>query len=206
MIYQDRLQEFTPAVYCVRMSNITIPLVNGKSAIISPQDEELVKSASPVWRVSASGYPIYVQRNGRKATTIYMHKLIMNAPARHLNGDRLDNRRENLVLSNRNQTSTAESSLLVPSPFFGRYHYNSDDLKLVTGRCQVQYEGDRVYTGDVKFGIPHGYGELTSAEMKTVAIWDNGKIFHGVNIKLRTNLNHAEVEFMELIKNNEIIS
>lgn len=66
---------------------------------VSNEDFEMVYNLSSKWRISSSGYPIFVTRKEGCFCTTYMHKLIYGETARHVNGDRLDNRRENLIKS-----------------------------------------------------------------------------------------------------------
>lgn len=68
-------------------------------AKVSNEDFEMVNNLSSKWRISSSGYPIFVTRKGGVFCTTYMHKLIYGDTSRHVNGDRLDNRRENLIKS-----------------------------------------------------------------------------------------------------------
>lgn len=74
----------------------TIALTQGKVAIVDDEDfEELSKYK---WCYSSCGYAKRTLKN------IRMHKVIMNAGDRwvdHINGDRLDNRKENLRFCNK---------------------------------------------------------------------------------------------------------
>lgn len=70
-----------------------------KYAKVSPEDFELVSSLT--WRQCSSGYAVSTKRTGGTMSTTYMHKLVHGASSRHVNGDRLDNTRVNLISSNR---------------------------------------------------------------------------------------------------------
>lgn len=72
-------------------------------AKVSTEDYDKVIQVSTRWRRSSSGYPIAVKRENGKVQTTYLHKVIFGDTARHVNGDRLDNTRENLVPSSRGQ-------------------------------------------------------------------------------------------------------
>lgn len=81
---------------------VSLPKKNGTVfAKVSPDDYATIMSASNKWRLCYSGYPIFVKRKNDTFTTTYMHKLIHGGSAKHINGDRLDNRRENLMDSPR---------------------------------------------------------------------------------------------------------
>lgn len=86
---------------------ITAPLTQGKFALISPEDEHLLRWR---WCVVAGGK--YAGRNrqlsdGPGSGIIYMHRQILNAPegisVDHVNHDSLDNRRRNLRLATQSQ-------------------------------------------------------------------------------------------------------
>lgn len=86
----------------VPVRNLTGDVLKAK---ISPGDFGVVTQTAKSWRMSTSGYPIHVRRIGGKLTTVYLHKIIAGGPARHINGDRLDNRRSNLLLVNPESTT-----------------------------------------------------------------------------------------------------
>lgn len=78
-----------------------IKLTQGKYAIVDAEDfEELNKFK---WSVTPKGY---VHRSSHN-TTLRIHRVIMSAPkgvqVDHINGNRLDNRKENLRLCNNSE-------------------------------------------------------------------------------------------------------
>src|SRR5262245_66481123 len=79
-----------------------VSLGKGKFAIID--DDEVQRVLQYKWHCTSDGYAASdSERNGRGSTPIYMHRLILDAPAGkrvdHINGDCLDNRKENLRLA-----------------------------------------------------------------------------------------------------------
>lgn len=85
-----------------------IPLYDFRYALIDDEDyDQLI--ALKGWRVNAKGYACiqYKDKKTGKSAVILMHRIIMSAPGGmdvdHINGDRLDNRRENLRLATRSQ-------------------------------------------------------------------------------------------------------
>lgn len=107
-----------PEITCVKSENgtryipVRLPKKQGiVSALVSEEDYEKVSGISSKWRKSSSGYPIFVKRSGNKFITTYMHKLIYGDSAKHVNGDRMNNTRDNLVRSTRKRKATSETSL-----------------------------------------------------------------------------------------------
>jgi len=83
-----------------------VPLTQGQIALIDDADEPIV--AGVRWKVLDHGRRLYaVGRIVGSSSTFYMHRLLLDAPpgsdVDHLNGDGLDNRRENLRLATRSQ-------------------------------------------------------------------------------------------------------
>lgn len=75
-----------------------IPLTKGKVAIVD--DEDYVRLAKYKWHLFSRGYAARgIWENG-KVKAIYMHREILNVESGfvtdHINGDKLDNRRQNL--------------------------------------------------------------------------------------------------------------
>ena len=81
---------------------VLIPLTNGPVALVDAEDAERVRHDS--WHVHTGGYAARARRSadGPGPGTIFMHRLILDAPARvpvyRRNAARLDNRRANLRL------------------------------------------------------------------------------------------------------------
>lgn len=166
---------------------IPVTLAN-KSGIgyakVSEEDAEKVISIGTTWRRASSGYAILVENRGGKFITHYMHKLVYGGPAHHLNGDRLDNRRENLCSTTRKrkkQDFKLHTLRMGPDEIDT---YNSTDpiLPCVSGFCQIQYASGKTYVGEVENGIPHGYGSMFKKDppYETNGMWINGQINKGM--------------------------
>jgi HNH endonuclease len=87
----------------------SIPLTQGKVALIDEADKRLIDSHRWYANKSPSGYYALcsVYRPDGVQTKLSMHRLIMGIPdglrVDHINGDTLDNRRANLRLATRGQ-------------------------------------------------------------------------------------------------------
>lgn len=118
------------------MSKI-IPLTKGVFAVVDEEDYERLTGFTPQittrndtpktyrWYFSNNG-GAYATYGGRiNKTHVAMHRLIMNAPDHlevdHINGNRLDNRKENLRLATRseNQRNTQKSKRGITSKYKG---------------------------------------------------------------------------------------
>jgi hypothetical protein len=82
-----------------------IPLTKGKYALVDDEDYEFLNQWK--WQVNSDGYAITGVRNQGERIQIRMHRLIINTPkgmeTDHINGNRLDNRRDNLRVATKSQ-------------------------------------------------------------------------------------------------------
>ncbi len=153
-------------------------------AKISIEDTERVLAYGSQWRKASSGYAIVIETKAGKSVTHYMHKIVFGGPAHHLNGDRLDNRRQNLCNTNRKRKlKDFEISTLRMGP--DELHtYKSTDpiLPCVSGFCRVEYHNGKTYVGEVENGIPHGYGSMFKKDppYETNGMWVHGLIQEGM--------------------------
>jgi AP2 domain-containing protein len=87
---------------------VVIPLATGEVALIDAEDAERILPHQ--WRLHPDGYAVRPRRaaDGPGPAQIYMHRVIMEAPAgvpvRRRNESRLDNRRANLFLATEPQS------------------------------------------------------------------------------------------------------
>ena len=80
--------------------------------VTSKQDESMATTHK--WRVNSQGYAYRNDWNGGKQRKLYMHRVIMGIAnmgrgieVDHINGDKLDNRRDNLRLCTRGHNNAA---------------------------------------------------------------------------------------------------
>ena len=91
-------------------------------AKVSPEDFDRVNAASDRWRLSSAGYPLFVQRKEGRFVTTYLHLLVSEGvPVTHVNGDRLDCTRTNLVITKGRKKKRVDDSkdLIVRMNEFG---------------------------------------------------------------------------------------
>lgn len=85
-----------------------IKLTEGRFALVDENDYQYLKKW--YWRTDGQGYAMRTEGTAYKGTLkrIYLHRLIMDFPKKpleidHINGNRLDNRRENLRICTKRQ-------------------------------------------------------------------------------------------------------
>lgn len=160
---------------CVLMANGTgyceIPVkmkneITSTKTIVSPEDYERLVAIAPEWRISNGGYVVTSRRVHGKYRLTYMHKEVAGSTSRHLNGDRLDNRRENLVPT---RPKPPPIQLTPESPFDIQtrhpvmdFVYAPEDLLIepVGKYHTIQYPSGKIYSGETHNGLPHGLGTL----------------------------------------------
>lgn len=86
---------------------IEIPLTRDLVALVDEEDYLIVRRFR--WHANNCGKSIYARTNAGGISSFYMHIFIMKPHARfdvdHLNGNGLDNRRENLRVASRSQNN-----------------------------------------------------------------------------------------------------
>lgn len=178
---------------------VSLPKNNGTVfAKVSPSDYDMIMNASTKWRLCYSGYPIFVKRKNNVFTTTYMHKLIHGGSAKHINGDRLDNRRDNLIDSPRGSPAPRKrkhgesEEFKIYTPKFltteiCSFHHTDQDLKFYEGFACIRYPRNKTYKGDVYRGIPNGYGHLYEGELnsESCGMWKHGTMDKGMVINYK---------------------
>lgn len=122
-----------------------IPLTKGKKARVNDIDYDRLLGIG-CWSCNNKGYAVHYTTVHGEMLVLYMHRIILDAPAGmvvdHINGDRLDNRRDNLRLGTISQNNA------------NRRHYATSDapfkgLSWNRGKWQVRIgvNGKRIYLG-----------------------------------------------------------
>jgi hypothetical protein len=153
-------------------------------ATVSPEDYPVLTLPGMRWRLGSSGYPMFVKRVNKELTTIWMHKLVAGGPASHINGDRLDCRRENLIESARKPAWEIKT----PDAVYDRveeFEGGDRDLRVYTGFANIHYEGGKFYSGQVVHGVPSGFGNLYEPEKckHSSGNWIRGEMKKGMVVE-----------------------
>ncbi len=170
-----------------------IPVKDGQNlryAVIYQSDKDLIDSISGAWRLSSTGYVLSVKRVEGKIQTSYLHKILAGGPAKHINGDRLDNRRSNLLLLRQDGAMA--------------------DIEVIDAECDQEIPLPS-FIGDIKDGQPQGYGLLaTQVETHTtheIGIWERGVMVRGIRVTYPTTCNCTDKSVSPLLCiNRSIIS
>ena len=165
-------------------NKIPVRLANNQGwveATVSPEDYADLSKPDMRWRMGSSGYPMFVKRVNKELTTVWMHKLVGRGPSTHINGNRLDCRRENLIPSARK----SPFELKTPESLWDNvedYDWNDRDLRFYTGFANITYDQGKTYSGQVVHGIPHGFGTLCEPGpgKKSSGNWVDGQLKIGM--------------------------
>ena len=136
------------------------------------------------WRMGSSGYPMYVKRVNKCLTTIWMHKLVAGGPATHVNGDRLDCRRENLVESARKPPFEIKTPKAIYDSV-EEFEWGDRQLRYYSGFANIHYDKGKFFSGQVVYGLPHGFGNLYEPGKcrHTSGNWVNGDMARGMVVE-----------------------
>lgn len=119
-----------------------ITLSNG--SVVQVDDCDLSRVAGYNWHLHPGGYAI-ARPNGK---SLYMHRLVINASSRmevdHINGDKLDNRRNNLRLVSRQQN---EQNKAYTSAQSGVRGVSYDGRRAKPWRAEVYINRKRIHLG-----------------------------------------------------------
>lgn len=129
---------------------VEIPLTNGGVAFVDDEDEDLVRQYRSWWVLESpsphrSSFYARGSRPGDRRKPL-MHKLLTGWPlVDHINGNGLDNRRENLRPATRSQNGgNRRKAMLATSRFKGVSRYPQDRTRWI---ANIGVEGQKLYLG-----------------------------------------------------------
>lgn len=145
----------------------TIELTKGKSATVDDIDYDTLSKYS--WYTNICGYAVRNSYADGKHSTIIMHRVVMDATkgleVDHINGDKLDNRRDNLRICTRSENQCN----------VGKRTHNTSGFKGVN--WYPKYQKFRAYIG-VNSKWKH-LGYYTTAEEASAVYQSAAKLLHG---------------------------
>lgn len=186
-VYVPRMSTPCNASFC----EVPVQLPKSKftvSSYVSPEDYDRITSIASVWHINSSGYVVSSTRKNGVFQTMYMHKLVAGCAAKHVNGDKLDCRRHNLIPSSRGRKrisdiSTDDLYISTVSPVLDHV-YSPDEIQLdwVSDHTSIDYGEGKTYCGAIFCGKPHGFGTLVETKewKRSIGWWLNGEFTNGV--------------------------
>jgi hypothetical protein len=138
-----------------------IKLSQGKVALVDDEDFELLNKLK--WCYGSRGYAVKTTHyrdstNKRHTSMLWMHRVVATTPAGmftdHINGDKLDNRRENLRIVTQEQnawnTKTPRHNTTGIKGIYWRANrweaaISKDSKKVHLGRFASRYDAEKAY-------------------------------------------------------------
>ena len=156
-------------------------------AWVSPEDEDRVRAAAKNWYLSNTGYVVSGSRSQGKYKLTYMQKIVIGGVGMvtHLNGDRLDNRRCNLI-------NKQPRDFIIHTP-----DLQATDL---LNEGMVEYTDGKVYQGSLREKKPHGPGILYDHDKMSVGQWWRGVFQEGVMAVFRGNAPEGRIRRIVIIR------
>jgi hypothetical protein len=172
-----------PPVQHFRTIPVLLPKSQGTKLALVDDDmyDDVSDTVKYCWRLTHSGYIV----SNKNKECFYLHKLVYGGPAKHVNGDRFDNRRSNLASAPRKSPDSDFKIKTIRQIDDNTTTFNKDDPELgeFSGFGTVLYEG-RSYQGELVKGLPHGYGILRRDSRERsydmMGIWRAGKMENGM--------------------------
>lgn len=158
---------------------------------VSLQDYDHLLNLTEKWYLNQWGHVVMryetadLEKRQKRPREVRMARIIYDFNTIHINGDRLDNRRINLVSSRTRPDQDEDFKISTPRVVLEDFHnFRSDskDLQGFTGFANIDYNGKKFYSGDIADGKPHGYGHLYEAEKhaQSCGMWKEGLMKKGM--------------------------
>jgi hypothetical protein len=164
-------------------------------AKVDVDDYDNIMKFAPIWRLTTNGYARATKQIDGKYKMFYMHAFVFGDRARHINGDRLDNRRQNLVAvtkKRRRPPSQEEGDFKISRPAIVSeecvtFNNQESSLDTYSGYAIIHYRKRKHYSGLVDKGRPSGYGILYEQECQqaSMGMWEHGNMIQGMVLHYR---------------------
>jgi hypothetical protein len=122
-----------------------IPLTKGAIALVDDSDYDWLMTQGR-WSLSNKGYAQHWYKLNGQRKALLMHRLILSAPPHlhvdHINGNRLNNCRENLRLASRSENNANRA--MMPSNSSG---YRGVNRNRKHWEARIKYQNQRIYLG-----------------------------------------------------------
>lgn len=147
-----------------------MPLTQGKTTLVDVEDFEYLNQYK--WYCSFSGKKYYVKR-AINNKYIYMHRQIMNPPVNmqidHINGNSLDNRKNNLRICTNAQNTKNRKASKNNTSGYKRVHWDKHTNKWIAG---ITINRKTKYLGcfNVKEDAAKAYNEAAIKHYKEFAV------------------------------------
>jgi len=110
--------------------------------------EDIAEASKYMWCCDSRGYPKTSTNKKERVIHSYLHRLIMkpkpSEQVDHINGDGLDNRRENLRIATNQQNQMARHVVVGKSGYKGVYERNG------IYRASIKFNGKKIHLGGYK--------------------------------------------------------
>lgn len=170
-------------------------LINASGEVLV-DDQDFAACSTRSWRLSKRGF--VVSDEGE-----CLHVYLTGEEVFHANGNRLDNRRENLIYPPEPGTEPEWWNRTVALEF----DFRESALMRYSGYCSVMYSEGNRYEGMVRNGLPHGFGVyLQKTECyETRGEWETGVLKRGLMSRFVEYKDIILYTVCMLIKDNQII-
>lgn len=169
-------------------SHLPVRLPRSKTttfALIDPEDKDRLVKISPMWRVSSSGYIVCSKKVEGKYKVYYAHKEVLGGTGTHLNGNKFDNRKQNLALTRVHRIHQDVDFMIKTVSPIGDHVLSSEDVLINTIQENIiSYPDGKCFFGTTIGNVPHGFGKLVENfhQKETIGQWIHGTFNCGIVI------------------------
>lgn len=170
-------------------------LANAEGEVLV-DDEDFAACTARTWGLSRRGFVISDDKE-------FLHVFLTGENVFHRNGNRLDNRRANLVYPPEPGREPEWWSRTVALEF----DFREPALMRYSGYCSVVYANNNRYEGIVRNGLPQGYGVYLNLDesYETRGEWEKGILKRGIMSRFVQYKEVLLYTVCTLIKDDQVI-